>query len=157
MDSTHPVTTASDYIYDIIQHYYYDKEDNGRRKTNTATPMSLVICCHKCCHPKAKNNRRIKLQLRNELQQLSQLKKQRQQQSDNDKDIGIFQELDWEHVLNDTTFVQFCSTNIVVGSSSSSSTTDTNAVSNKTTTTTKTNNNSNNKMEELIGCFLASN
>jgi len=83
VDSTQPVAHAADYMYVIL-----------RKSSNNHS--NVLISCHKSDHPKAKNARRIKLQLRSELIRLSKL-------DDND-------EIDnWEEILN---AVPFCSSNV---------------------------------------------
>jgi signal recognition particle receptor subunit beta len=62
VDSTQPVAPAADYLYAILR--------QQKSKSNNA---SILISCHKSDHPKAKNARRIKLQLRSELIRLSKL------------------------------------------------------------------------------------
>ena len=64
VDSTQPVAPAADYLYAIL------KQQKSKSKNNTA---AVLISCHKSDHPKAKNARRIKLQLRSELIRLSKL------------------------------------------------------------------------------------
>jgi len=83
VDSTQPVAQAADYLYAIL-----------RKSSNNHS--NVLISCHKSDHPKAKNARRIKLQLRSELIRLSKL-------DDNDE-ID-----DWEEILN---AIPFCSSNV---------------------------------------------
>jgi signal recognition particle receptor subunit beta len=64
VDSTQPVAPAADYLYAIL------KQQKSKSKSNNT---SVLISCHKSDHPKAKNARRIKLQLRSELIRLSKL------------------------------------------------------------------------------------
>lgn len=85
VDSTQSVAPAADYIYSII------------KKSNYNQSGSILISCHKSDHPKAKNARRIKLQLRSELVRLSKLDDSAE---DNDN---------WENMLNT---IPFCSSNI---------------------------------------------
>ena len=68
MDSTKPVAPAADYLYAIIK----SKMTEKNIKQNRTSRNSLMIACHKSDHPKAKNVRRIKLQLRSELIRLSE-------------------------------------------------------------------------------------
>ena len=56
VDATQPMAKAADYLLAALQ--------GGHR---------VLVACHKSKSPKAKNLRRIKLQLRNELDRLSQL------------------------------------------------------------------------------------
>lgn len=73
IDSTQPVASAADYLHAIL-------------KTSN---LNVLIACHKSDHPKAKNSRRIKLQLRSELIRLSKL-------SEDSGDTTY----DWEEILN---------------------------------------------------------
>ena len=63
VDSTQPVAPAADYLYAILK----------QQKSKSKNKASVLISCHKSDHPKAKNARRIKLQLRSELIRLSKL------------------------------------------------------------------------------------
>jgi signal recognition particle receptor subunit beta len=73
IDSTQPVASAADYLHAIL-------------KTSS---LNVLIACHKSDHPKAKNARRIKLQLRSELIRLSKLSQDSGDATD-----------DWEEILN---------------------------------------------------------
>jgi signal recognition particle receptor subunit beta len=81
LDSTQPVSKAADYLYTLCQQ-------------SNITP--ILICCHKAKAPKAKNFRRIKLNLRNELERLDKLSA---------NPIGK----DWDKVLG---HFEFCSSSI---------------------------------------------
>lgn len=59
LDSTQPVSKAADYLYALVQQ-------------NLSIP--ILVACHKAKAPKAKNFRRIKLNLRNELERLEKLR-----------------------------------------------------------------------------------
>ena len=83
VDSTQPVAPAADYLYAILKSRY---------------SPDVLIACHKSDHPKAKNARRIKLQLRSELIRLSKL--------DENADANN----DWEEILN---AVPLCSSTVV--------------------------------------------
>eukprot|EP00536_Pseudo-nitzschia_multiseries_P009022 jgi/Psemu1/199690/e_gw1.244.57.1 len=87
VDSTQPVAPAADYLYAVLKSTI---PDNG---PNT----SVLIACHKSDHAKAKNARRIKLQLRSELVRLSKL------------ECGDGDSNDWEEILNS---VPLCSSSI---------------------------------------------
>lgn len=81
LDSTQPASKAADYLYALCQ-----------EKNNIPT----LICCHKSKAPKAKNFRRIKLNLRNELERLDKLSANA---------LGR----DWDDVLGE---LEFCSSSI---------------------------------------------
>jgi signal recognition particle receptor subunit beta len=68
VDSTQPIASAADYLYAHIMAPATKNVRGGSGGRN------LLIVCHKSDHPKAKNSRRIKLQLRSELERLSQLR-----------------------------------------------------------------------------------
>lgn len=87
VDSTQPVAPAADYLYAILK--------SSAKSNNT----SVLITCHKSDHPKAKNARRIKLQLRSELIRLSKLDNVDDEENDNY----------WEDNLN---AIPLCSSNV---------------------------------------------
>jgi signal recognition particle receptor subunit beta len=62
LDSTQPVSKAADYLYTLVQ-----------RKQQKDLSIPVLIACHKAKAPKAKNFRRIKLNLRNELERYEKL------------------------------------------------------------------------------------
>mmetsp|Transcript_17792 Transcript_17792/g.36625 ORF Transcript_17792/g.36625 Transcript_17792/m.36625 type:complete len:302 (+) Transcript_17792:158-1063(+) len=64
VDSSQPVAPAADYLYAVLK--------STISKATGSTP-SILIACHKKDHSKAKNARRIKLQLRSELIRLGKL------------------------------------------------------------------------------------
>ncbi len=64
VDSSQPVAPAADYLYAVLKSTITDA---------TVSSPSIVIACHKSDHAKAKNARRIKLQLRSELVRLGKL------------------------------------------------------------------------------------
>jgi len=86
LDSTLPVAKAADYLYSIISHAPSDSD----------TTQGVLVACHKAKAPKAKNTRRIKLQLRTELERLDSLSV--------GKENGDTK--DWEQILNSS--VTFC-------------------------------------------------
>lgn len=81
LDSSQHAAKAADYLYAVFT-----------RTSDLAA--SIMIACHKCKSPKAKNPRRIKLQLRSELERLDSLNKQASS-------------IDWDEILQ--TKVSFCS------------------------------------------------
>jgi signal recognition particle receptor subunit beta len=88
VDSTQPVAPAADYLYAILK----------QQKSKSKNKASVLISCHKSDHPKAKNARRIKLQLRSELIRLSKL------DNINDENDNY-----WEENLN---AIPLCSSNV---------------------------------------------
>jgi GTPase SAR1 family protein len=111
LDSTASIGPAVDYLYPLL----VDDDDVGQQRQRQ---LRLVVVCHKCRHPRAKNDRRIRLQLRNELQRYHalqvQLQKQQQQQhqpqsaGDGDDDGTT---IDWDGRMNDR-IAAWCSTNM---------------------------------------------
>lgn len=85
LDATQPVNKATDYLYSICK----QRNNNGTK---------LLVACHKAKAPKAKNIRRLKLQLRSELERLEKLKLN-YSGAEND------QYTDWERVLET---IEFC-------------------------------------------------
>lgn len=72
LDSTQSVSKVADYLYELLRHYQ----------------GTILVACHKSKEPKAKNVRRLKLQIRTELERLSQL------------DSSSTPQSDWEDVLS---------------------------------------------------------
>ena len=90
VDSTQPVAGAADYLYPLLL-----------RKQQPAFPdIPILVACHKSKAPKAKNFRRIKLQLRTELERLDKL-------TAKNKD-STMQPIDWSKALQSDT-IGFCS------------------------------------------------
>lgn len=79
LDSTQPVSKAADYLYALVQF----QKQNG-------SSFSVMIACHKAKAPKAKNFRRIKLNLRNELERLEKLSSQPTNIQDWDETLSSF-------------------------------------------------------------------
>lgn len=73
LDSTQSVSKAADYLYELLRQY----------------KGTILVACHKAKEPKAKNVRRLKLQIRTELERLSQL----------DSSTAL-QQSDWEDILS---------------------------------------------------------
>jgi len=65
LDSTQPVSKAADYLHALVQ---YQQQQAAQKSS-----LPILIACHKAKAPKAKNFRRIKLNLRNELERLEKL------------------------------------------------------------------------------------
>lgn len=82
VDATQPVASAADYLYALVM---ASRTPDGRAGGGS---WNLAIVSHKNDHPKAKNPRRIKLQLRSELERLSQLR------ADDPKIV-------WDSILNE--------------------------------------------------------
>jgi signal recognition particle receptor subunit beta len=97
VDSTQPVAQAADYLYAL----WTAMENNN----SSDTRPHLLITCHKNKHSKAKNMRRIKLQLRSELERLQKLKAM----DDSEKSSPT---TDWEQNLNE---ILICSSNVGEG------------------------------------------
>lgn len=89
VDSSQPVAPAADYLYAVL---------TSTISNSTANNPDILIACHKSDHPKAKNARRIKLQLRSELIRLGKL--------DN---AGGDDPVNWEETLNS---VPLCSSTV---------------------------------------------
>ena len=113
VDSTQPVAPAADYLYAIL------KQQKSNKKAS-----SVLISCHKSDHPKAKNARRIKLQLRSELIRLSKLDNIDEIENDNY----------WEEKLN---AIPLCSSNNVDNFNSVREFCETGAIPSSSSTTTK--------------------
>ena len=79
LDSTQPIAKAADYLYALMQ---FQKQKNKS--------LTVMIACHKAKAPKAKNFRRIKLNLRNELERLEKLSSQPTNIQDWDKALNSF-------------------------------------------------------------------
>jgi hypothetical protein len=89
LDATQPVSKAADYLYALL---VLPPPQQQR--------YNLLVACHKSKNPKAKNVRRLKLQLRTELERLSQLK------GNSQDNINV--NINWEAIMEDR--VQFCAT-----------------------------------------------
>ncbi|CAJ1961741.1 unnamed protein product [Cylindrotheca closterium] len=90
VDSTQPVSKAADYLYALLQ--YQQQQQQQASKS-----LTVLIACHKAKAPKAKNFRRIKLNLRNELERLEKLSSQPTKIQD------------WEDALSS---FEFCSSSV---------------------------------------------
>ncbi|VEU38277.1 unnamed protein product [Pseudo-nitzschia multistriata] len=100
VDSTQPVAPAADYLYAILTSTI--QRGSGSSHANGNNDPAVLIACHKGDHTKAKNPRRIKLQLRNELIRLSKLD---EAGGGDDTDGGR----DWEGILNN---IPLCSSSV---------------------------------------------
>ena len=94
VDSSQPIIPAADYLYAILK-------STITNSTSIASPI-VLIACHKSDHTKAKNGRRIKLQLRSELIRLGKLDAVGENENNNN-------EIDWEEAMN---AVPLCSSTI---------------------------------------------
>ena len=92
VDSTQPVAPAADYLYAIIKAKISDADSDS---------PNVLIACHKSDHAKAKNARRIKLQLRSELIRLGKL--------DTDSETETGDQVNWEETMNN---IPLCPSNI---------------------------------------------
>lgn len=88
VDSSQPVPPAADYLYAVLKSTI-SADSNGSASTPT-----VLIACHKSDHTKAKNTRRIKLQLRSELIRLGKLNMGNNEIKKNTSRI------DWEEAMN---------------------------------------------------------
>jgi signal recognition particle receptor subunit beta len=68
LDATQPVSAAADALYELLRYAALT-----RQKTTAAT--TIFVACHKSDLPKAKNHKRIKIQMRTELERLLKLRK----------------------------------------------------------------------------------
>jgi signal recognition particle receptor subunit beta len=93
VDSTQPVAQAADYLYALWTNSAVSSNNNNNNN-------NIMIACHKSQHHKAKNTRRIKLQLRSELERLSKLK---------GHDDAAAVDRNWEEILNVT---PLCASNV---------------------------------------------
>ncbi len=91
VDSSQPVAPAADYLYQVLK-------STISNATTTSSP-DILISCHKSDHSKAKNARRIKLQLRSELVRLGKL----------DSAGGSEDPVNWEEKMN---AVPLCSSTV---------------------------------------------
>jgi signal recognition particle receptor subunit beta len=66
VDATQPVAAAAELLYQLLQ--YAHEQTVASRPKNTTLPV--LVACHKKDLPKAKNDKRIKIQLRTELERL---------------------------------------------------------------------------------------
>lgn len=89
VDSSQPVAPAADYLYEVLK---------STISNATTSSAGVLISCHKSDHSKAKNARRIKLQLRSELVRLGKL--------DNS---GSDDPVNWEEKMN---AVPLCSSTV---------------------------------------------
>lgn len=93
LDSTQAVSKAADYLYALVQYQQTQQQQQSQKDDS----LKVLIACHKAKAPKAKNFRRIKLNLRNELERLDKLSSQ---------PTSI---QDWDEALNE---FDFCSSSI---------------------------------------------
>ncbi|CAB9524146.1 signal recognition particle receptor subunit beta [Seminavis robusta] len=77
VDSTQPLTTAADFLYDLLQYAH----DNASSK-----PWPILVACHKSDLSSSKNPRRIKISLRTELEKLLQVQQMAEAAANNDND-----------------------------------------------------------------------
>lgn len=99
VDSTQPVAPAADYLYAVLKSTIRKNENTS--SSSGSNHCVVLIACHKSNHAKAKNAKRIKLQLRSELIRLSKLTTNKGS-DDGDDD-------DWEEILNN---VPLCSSSV---------------------------------------------
>mmetsp|Transcript_9107 Transcript_9107/g.27084 ORF Transcript_9107/g.27084 Transcript_9107/m.27084 type:complete len:224 (-) Transcript_9107:212-883(-) len=110
VDSTQPVAPAADYLYAVLKSTILNgSSSNGNGNGNGP---SVLIACHKSDHAKAKNARRIKLQLRSELIRLSKLEGGNDDGDNNNSGNSSGNSSssdDWEEILNG---VPLCSSSV---------------------------------------------
>ena len=92
VDSSQPVPPAADYLYAVI-----------KSTISSSISPSILIACHKNDHAKAKNARRIKLQLRSELIRLGKLDDKGGESETENNNPAV----NWEETMNT---VPICST-----------------------------------------------
>ena len=97
VDSSQPVSPAADYLYAIL------KSTISGDATKPVFTQPIFIACHKSDHAKAKNTRRIKLQLRSELIRLGNL------DTGNGEIENNTNKIDWEEAMN---VVPLCSSTV---------------------------------------------
>mmetsp|Transcript_3111 Transcript_3111/g.4207 ORF Transcript_3111/g.4207 Transcript_3111/m.4207 type:complete len:322 (-) Transcript_3111:110-1075(-) len=76
LDATQPVASAAACLYDIWQ--VIASQQSQQKQSSSSNKNSrtvVVVACHKQDAPKAKNTRRIQIQLRTELEKLAQVRK----------------------------------------------------------------------------------
>lgn len=71
LDATQPVAAAADVFVELFQ--LLSTRTSSRKKTSSQPKVNIFVACHKTDFPKAKNWRRIKIQLRTELERLLQV------------------------------------------------------------------------------------
>lgn len=106
IDSTQPVPLAADYLQAVYL-ALVQTQPQARGGKNAKMAPQILIACHKSQHPKAKNMRRLKLQLRSELERLQKFPSKNDDDKKNEVSSAT---INWEQVLNDD--VLFCSSDI---------------------------------------------
>lgn len=105
VDSTQPVAPAADYLQAV---YLALLQTQATRDKDANMAPQILIACHKSQHPKAKNMRRLKLQLRSELERLQKFTSNKD--ATDDKSHASSAIINWEQVLNDDVLI--CSSDI---------------------------------------------
>jgi len=105
VDSTQPVAPAADYLYAVLKSTI--RKNINTSDSSGSNPCFVLIACHKSNHAKAKNAKRIKLQLRSELIRLSKLMMNKGSGNDGGNDDD--DDDDWEEILNN---VPLCSSSV---------------------------------------------
>lgn len=128
LDATQPIAKSADYLYHIIM----QQQQQQQQRNNTPFPY-ILVACHKyqSSSSKVKNVRRIKLQLRNELERLSRLESIHHNNDNNNTDSSNAT-VDWEHVLQHQ--VGFVPTDCQSTTTTGNDTPDTSSSSTTTTT-----------------------
>ena len=79
LDATQPVSAAADVLYQVLSLAHQHNSNKQQRRNNkqnptTTTPWPILVACHKKDFPKAKNAKRVKIQIRTELERLLKVK-----------------------------------------------------------------------------------
>ena len=90
LDSTQPVSKGADYLYALL--------------LSSMESPTILVACHKSDSPRAKNCRRVKLQLRNELERLNKLL------SNKTNADGAPLTMDWDKLFATSSHVGFLET-----------------------------------------------
>lgn len=76
LDATQPVSAAADVLYQLLSlaHQHNKQRRSNKQNATTTTPWPILVACHKKDFPKAKNAKRVKIQIRTELERLLKVK-----------------------------------------------------------------------------------
>lgn len=78
LDATQPVASAADILYQLLLTAFHLRKSKAKGEATT----KILIACHKSDFPKAKNWRRIKIQMRTELERLLTVRASKGQEED---------------------------------------------------------------------------
>lgn len=82
LDSSKPVSDAADILYMILTHSSLPWNNNNNKSNRRR--MQVLIACHKSDLPLARNPKRIKIQLRTELERLRKIQKATSKEKEED-------------------------------------------------------------------------